>query len=59
MIKAMRVNNTVICTINQKMYKKTCDTTEEILELYDLALNTDENNEEDLAVLLSMFAPKK
>jgi hypothetical protein len=59
MIKAMRISNTVVCTINQKMYKKTCSTTEEILELYDLALNTDETNEEELSVLLAMFAPKK
>ena len=59
MIKTMRVGNTVICSIEGTMYKKTCEDTEEILEIYDLALNTDENNTSEVAELIKRLAPPK
>ena len=59
MIKAMRVGNTVICNIHGKMYKKTCESTEEILDLYDQALQTDDSNEEEVAELVAMMIPPK
>ena len=39
------------------MYKKTCNSSDEILELYEQALNTDESNEQEVADLISAFAP--
>lgn len=53
----MRIAQTIVCTINTKMYKKTCGSSDEILELYEQALNTDENNEEEVAALISAFTP--
>jgi len=59
MIKAMRVQNTVICVINNKMYKKTCQTSEEILELYELAMSTDEYDPEGILHLIDKLSPPK
>jgi hypothetical protein len=59
MIKAMRVGTTVICSIGGKMYKKSCDTTEEILELYDLALATNEDDTEEVNELIARLTPPK
>ena len=53
----MRIAQTIVCTINSKMYKKTCNSSDEILELYEQALNTDESNEQEVADLISAFAP--
>ena len=55
MIKAMRVGNTIVCTIGPKMYQKVCSNSQEILDLYEQALNTDESNIEDLNLLLAAF----
>lgn len=57
MIKAMRIAQTIVCTINSKMYKKTCNSSEEILDLYEQALNTDESNEQEVAALINAFTP--
>jgi hypothetical protein len=57
MIKAMRIAQTIVCTINSKMYKKTCNSSDEILELYEQALNTDESDEQEVAALINAFAP--
>lgn len=59
MIKALRVGNTVICSINNKMYKKTTSSTEELMELYEKVLNTDEENKEEVKNLIEFLTPKK
>lgn len=55
MIKAMRVENTVICVIHNKMYRKDFKTDSEILAVYEKALNTDEDSPEDVESLLAML----
>jgi hypothetical protein len=57
MIKAQRVGQTIVCVIGEKMYQKVLSTDVEILELFELALNTDENNAEELKTLKSHFTP--
>jgi hypothetical protein len=59
MIKAMRIGSTLVCTIDGKMYKKTCETNEEILAIYEQALNTNEYDKQELDDLISIFTPKK
>jgi hypothetical protein len=58
MIKSMRVGNTIICVINTKMYQKNCSSTEEILNVYETALNTDENNPVEVASLIELLVVK-
>ncbi len=55
MIKAMRVGNTIVCTIGSKMYQKVCSTTEEILGLYEKALNTNEDDALEVQSLVACF----
>ena len=55
MIKAMRVGNTIVCTIGSKMYQKVCSTTEEILGLYEKALNTNESDALEVQSLVACF----
>ncbi len=58
MIKAQRVNNTIVCVIGNKMYQKTFDSETDILSVYELIMNTDETNLEDTCKLTEIFAPK-
>ena len=57
MIKAQRIGLTIICVIGEKMFQKTCGSDAEVLEVYDVAMNTDENDSEDLNNLKSLFYP--
>jgi hypothetical protein len=57
MIKATRVGNTVICVIGDKMLQKTFNSDAEIMSVYELALNTDENNIQELEKLKAEFLP--
>jgi hypothetical protein len=50
---------TVVCVIDQKMYKKTFEKTQDILDLYEMALNTDENNPQEVEDLIQQFTPEK
>ena len=58
MIKATRVSNTIICVIENKLYQKNFDSDVEILKVYELLLNTDDTQEEELIVIKNIFAPK-
>jgi hypothetical protein len=55
MIKAMRVGQTVVCTIGGKMFSKTMDTDADLIAAYEQALNTDENDKEELDALIKLF----
>ena len=57
MIKALRVGNTVVCTINGKLYQKTFSTDTEILDVFEKAMNTDEYNLDEVQDLKMIFAP--
>ena len=59
MIKAMKVGRTLVCTIQEKMYQKVIDSDAELLDIYELALNTDESNPLELENLLNIFVPSK
>jgi len=59
MIKSTRVGQTVICFVNGKMYQKTFNTDAELLQVYELALNTDEDNQNELDKLIALFEPGK
>jgi hypothetical protein len=55
MIKAMRVENTVVCFIQGKMYQKVFTSDEDILNVFELALNTDETNEAEVTALKTVM----
>jgi len=55
MIKATMVGQTIICVIDGKMYQKTVDTDAEVIKFYKQALNTDENNLDELKALKEVF----
>lgn len=55
MIKATRINNTVVCVIEGKLFQKSFETQEEIMAVYEQALNTDENNEMEIVSLKENF----
>lgn len=55
MIKATRVGNTLICVIGQKMYQKNVDSDTELMSIYEQALNTDEDDKEEMEKLLAYF----
>lgn len=55
MIKSTRINNTVICVIEGKMFQKTFETDEEIMSVYEKALNTDEENISEVMDLKTEF----
>lgn len=55
MIKATRINNTVVCVIEGKLFQKSFETQEEIMAVYEQALNTDENNEMEIISLKENF----
>jgi hypothetical protein len=59
MIKAMRVGNTIVCTIGSKMYQKVCNSNEEILSLYEKALNINELEYDEVASLIACFEVSK
>jgi hypothetical protein len=59
MIKAMRVGNTIVCTIGSKMYQKVCNSNEDILNLYEKALNTNESDYEEVKSLIACFEVSK
>jgi hypothetical protein len=42
MIKATRVGHTLICVIGEKIYQKVIESDSELMKIYELALNTDE-----------------
>jgi hypothetical protein len=58
MIKATRVGYTVICVIGEKICQKTVDSDAEVLKIYEQALNTDENNPEEVKALSAIFFPE-
>lgn len=58
MIKVTRVNNTVICFINSKMYQKNFDSDKETLEVYELIGNIDEQDVEEVNKLKKLFTPQ-
>jgi hypothetical protein len=58
MIKAMRVDKTVICFINGKMYRKECASDEELLSVFETVSNTDETNNDEIQDLLALMADK-
>jgi hypothetical protein len=57
MIKATRINNTIVCIIEDKMYNKAFDDTDALLAVYEVLANTDENNPEEIKAVKEMFAP--
>jgi len=57
MIKATRVGRTIVCVIQEKMYQKVVATDEELMGIYEQALNTDESDQEELDALLEIFIP--
>lgn len=57
MIKATRINNTVICVIEEKLFQKSFETQEEIMSVYEQALNTDERDPEEIESLKKIFNP--
>lgn len=59
MIKAMRVGNTIVCTIGSKMYQKVCNSNEDILSLYEKALNTNESDYDEVESLIACFEVSK
>jgi hypothetical protein len=59
MIKAMRVGNTIVCTIGSKMYQKVCNSNEDILNLYEKALNTNESDYNEVESLIACFEVSK
>jgi hypothetical protein len=59
MIKAMRVGNTIVCTIGSKMYQKVCNNNEDILSLYEKALNTNESDYDEVESLIACFEVSK
>jgi hypothetical protein len=59
MIRTMRVGMTVVCSIREKLYKKTFNSDDEMIALYEQALNTDENDPDDLAALILAMTPPK
>ena len=59
MIKAMRVGNTIVCTIGSKMYQKVCNSNEDILNLYEKALNTNESDYDEVKSLIACFEVSK
>ena len=54
-IKATTVNNTVIAYINGKMYQKVITDKDEKLAFYEKAINTNENSEEEVSLLIEEF----
>ena len=56
MIKALRIGSTIVCTIGEKMYRKQFESDADILEVYELAMNTDETNSQDVQKLLDLFS---
>tara|TARA_R110002096_G_scaffold156950_6_gene321733 strand:- start:7202 stop:8485 length:1284 start_codon:yes stop_codon:yes gene_type:complete len=55
MIKATMVGQTMICVIGGKLYQKSVDTDSELIEIYKQALNTDEDNPQELKLLKDFF----
>jgi hypothetical protein len=58
-IKAMMVGNTMIAHINGKMYQKVVSSDEEKLSIYEMAMNTNEADKEEVAELLEIFERTK
>lgn len=56
MIKAMRVDKTVICFIEAKMYRKECSSDEELLQVFETISNTNENDPVEVKALLELMA---
>jgi len=56
MIKATRINNTIVCVIEGKMFQKSFETDKEIMSIYEKALNTDETNQLEVIDLKEKFA---
>jgi hypothetical protein len=57
MIKATKIGNTIVCFIKEKMYQKNFDSDEEIINVYELMMNTDESNQEELNKLITLMSP--
>jgi hypothetical protein len=55
----MRVGNTIVCTIGSKMYQKVCNSNEDILNLYEKALNTNESDYDEVESLIACFEVSK
>jgi len=53
------VGNTVVCTINGKLYQKTFSTDTEILDVFEKAMNIDETNIDEVQNLKMIFAPSE
>ena len=58
MIKATRINDTIVCVIGNKMYQKHFDSDKERIEVYELLLNTNESDEMEIIKIKELFAPK-
>lgn len=56
MIKAMRIDKTVICFIEAKMYRKECSSDEELLQVFETISNTNENDPVEVKALLELMA---
>ena len=48
MIKATKIGNTIVCFIKEKMYQKTFESDEQIISVYELMMNTNERNKEEV-----------
>lgn len=59
MIKATRVGHTLICVIKEKIYQKVVDSDEQLMAIYEQALNTDENDAQELNELIAIFQTPK
>ncbi|GAF78460.1 unnamed protein product, partial [marine sediment metagenome] len=59
MIKATKIGNTIVCFIKEKMYQKTFESDEEIISVYELMMNTNENSKEEVSTLIELMTPIK
>ena len=59
MIKATKIGNTIVCFIKEKMYQKTFESDEEIISVYELMMNTNENSVEEVSTLIELMTPIK
>lgn len=59
MIKSMRIGNTFICYLNNKMYQKSFNTNEEVLGFYERISNVNEEDQNEIKELIKFFTPQK
>ena len=59
MIKATKIGNTIVCFIKEKMYQKTFESDEQIISVYELMMNTNEKNKEEVSKLVELMSPIK